>query len=54
MTPDEALAHIHAVLEQTLEKAIPVTPETDLFGEKILDSLGFNKVARIIDFLVAG
>jgi acyl carrier protein len=39
MTPDEALASIHAALEKTLDKAVVITPETDLFADKVLDSL---------------
>ena len=39
MTPDEALATIHAALEKALDKKVAVTPGTDLFADKILDSL---------------
>ncbi len=39
MTHEEALTFIHTALEKTLDKAIVITPDTDLFQEKILDSL---------------
>jgi acyl carrier protein len=41
MTNDEALAKIHTALERALDKKVAVTPETDFFAEKILDSLDF-------------
>lgn len=39
MTHAEALDFIHQALEKSLEKQVTVTEETDLFEEKILDSL---------------
>ena len=39
MTNADALRLVHQSLEKALERPVPVTPETDLFAEKILDSL---------------
>ena len=39
MTHAEALRFVHQALEKALEKPVTVTPETDLFAEKVLDSL---------------
>ncbi len=39
MTSAEALDFIHQALEKSLEKQVTVTMETDLFADKILDSL---------------
>lgn len=39
MTEAEAIATIHQALAKALETEVVVTPDTDLFAEKILDSL---------------
>ena len=39
MTQAEALQFVHQALEKALEKPVPVTLETDLFADRILDSL---------------
>lgn len=39
MSDDQALQHIHTALEKALDKQVTVNLETDLFNEKILDSL---------------
>jgi acyl carrier protein len=39
MTQAEALQFVHQALEKALERPVTVTPETDLFADKILDSL---------------
>jgi acyl carrier protein len=39
MTTADALRLVHQSLEKALERPVTVTPETDLFAEKILDSL---------------
>ena len=39
MTKDEAFAMIKDALAKSIKKPFEITPETDLIGEEILDSL---------------
>lgn len=39
MTSEQALQAIEAAVEKSVSKKVALTPETDLFGEEILDSL---------------